>query len=86
MSQEGDASSIAPSSAAELDPAQVLYLRQRIESEQNLILGLIGGLGAALVGAILWAGITVVTATRSASRPSASVSWWASSCAISARG
>ncbi len=47
--------------AAELDPAQLLYLRQKLESEQNLLLGIVGGIGAAIAGAAVWAGVTVVT-------------------------
>jgi thiamine monophosphate synthase len=47
--------------AKQLDPSQVQYLQQRLESEQNLPLAAIGGIGAALVGAAVWAGITVVS-------------------------
>ncbi len=47
--------------AAQLDPAQVEYLRQRLESEQNLPLAIAGGLGASLAGACVWAGVTVVS-------------------------
>jgi len=44
-----------------LDPSQVQYLQQRLESEQNLAMGSIGGFVAAVVGAGVWAGITVAT-------------------------
>ncbi len=44
-----------------LDQSQVLYLQQQLESEQNLVLGALGGLGASLLGAAAWAGVTVVT-------------------------
>ena len=47
--------------AAQLDPAQVQYLQQQLESEQNLVLGVAGGLGASILGAAVWAGITVVS-------------------------
>lgn len=47
--------------APTLDPAQVAYLEQRLQSEQNLPLGAIAGAAAALVGAAAWAGITVAT-------------------------
>lgn len=50
--------------ANELDPSQIQYLQQRLESEQNLPLAAIGGIGAALVGAAVWAGITVVSGYR----------------------
>ncbi|MGI9592106.1 MAG: hypothetical protein ACR2P8_12110 [Myxococcota bacterium] len=45
----------------ELDPAQVGYLRQRLESEQNLVAGAAAGFAASLVGAAAWAGMTVAT-------------------------
>jgi hypothetical protein len=45
----------------ELDPAQLLYLRQKLESEQNLPLGVLGGIAASFAGAAVWAGVTVVT-------------------------
>jgi hypothetical protein len=45
----------------ELDPAQVQYLRQRLESEQNLPLAFVVGLIASIAGAAVWAGLTVVT-------------------------
>jgi hypothetical protein len=48
-------------SAPPIDPAQLEYLRQRLESEQNLPLGVLAGAVASLVGAALWAGITVAT-------------------------
>ena len=44
-----------------LDPSQVQYLQQRLESQQNLALGGIGGFVAAVLGAGVWAGITVAT-------------------------
>ena len=44
-----------------LDPAQLAYLQQRLEADQNLLAGLGAGLVAALVGAAAWAGITVAT-------------------------
>jgi len=47
--------------AKQLDPSQIQYLQQRLESEQNLPLAAIGGFGAALLGAAVWAGITVVS-------------------------
>ena len=44
-----------------IDPAQVAYLQQRLHSEQNLLLGAAAGMIAALAGAAVWAGVTVVT-------------------------
>ena len=48
-------------SAPELDPAQIEYIRQRLDSEQNLPLALAAGGAASLAGAAVWAGVTVVT-------------------------
>ncbi len=45
----------------ELDPAQLAYVQQRLEAEQNLVVGAAAGLAASLVGAGAWAGITVAT-------------------------
>lgn len=45
----------------ELDGSQVQYLKQRLESEQNLALGGIGGFVAAVLGAGVWAGVTVAS-------------------------
>jgi hypothetical protein len=44
-----------------LDPAQLAYLKQRLEADQNLVTGLGAGLVASLLGAAIWAGITVAT-------------------------
>ena len=38
----------------ELDPVKVQELQERIQEEQNLTLGIVTGLAAALLGAILW--------------------------------
>ncbi len=47
--------------APELDPTRLHHLMERLRGEQNLNLGILGGAAAALVGAALWAGITVAT-------------------------
>ncbi len=60
MSDEGSPTPEEDGSA-QLDPSQVQYLQQRLESEQNLLLAVVGGLGASLLGAGAWAGITVVS-------------------------
>ncbi len=44
-----------------LDSAQAQYLRDRLSSEQNLGAAGLGGAVAALVGAVVWAAITVFT-------------------------
>ena len=49
------------SESTQIDPAQVAYIRQRLESEQNLVLGTAAGLVASIVGAGVWAGVTIVT-------------------------
>ncbi len=60
MSEE-NSSSQPEGEASQLDPSQVQYLRQRLESEQNLLLAAAGGLGASVLGAGVWAGVTVVS-------------------------
>ena len=47
--------------APQLDPSQLEYLRQRLETEQNLPLGVVAGFIAAILGAGVWAAITVAT-------------------------
>lgn len=47
--------------APRLDPAQLQYLKQQLESEQSFGLALVVGTLAALVGAAAWAGATVLT-------------------------
>jgi hypothetical protein len=44
-----------------IDRSQVEYLKQRLESEQNLPLGVVAGAVASLAGAGIWAGVTVAT-------------------------
>ena len=44
-----------------IDPSQIEYLKQRLESEQNLLLGIVAGAVASLAGAGVWAGVTVAT-------------------------
>lgn len=44
-----------------LDPAQAAYLRQRLHSEQSLVLGTVAGVVASLAGASAWAGVTIAT-------------------------
>jgi len=45
----------------EIDPVYMNMLRERLRSQQNLIGGILAGVVAASVGAILWAVITVAT-------------------------
>jgi hypothetical protein len=49
------------SEEAAIDPAQAAFLRQRLASEQNLVLGAAAGIAASLAGAAAWAAITVAT-------------------------
>jgi hypothetical protein len=53
----------SPSHAATsiLDEGRLYQYRERLQLEQNLPLGLVGGLCATFVGALLWASITVST-------------------------
>jgi hypothetical protein len=50
-----------PQYIREIDTFKAQEFQERIETEQNLVLGTIAGSAAALAGAILWAVITVVT-------------------------
>jgi hypothetical protein len=45
----------------EIDPVKLKMLNDRLRSQQNLVGGIIAGVAAAGVGAILWAIITVTT-------------------------
>ena len=47
-----------------VDPVQLQFLLQRMRDQQNLALGSIAAAVAALVGAALWAGITLGTGYR----------------------
>ena len=47
--------------ATQVDPAQVNFALDQLRSQQNLIAGSLAGLAASLVGAGLWAVVTVVT-------------------------
>ena len=60
MSEE-NSSSQPEDESIQLDPSQIQYLRQRLESEQNFLLAAAGGLGASVLGAGIWAGVTVVS-------------------------
>jgi hypothetical protein len=46
---------------AEIDTYKLQRFMKRVKEEQNLPLALLGGFGAAVLGAALWAAITVVT-------------------------
>ncbi len=57
-----DTQSVEPEAqVVELDPAQIQYLQQQLETEQNLPLGIAGGVVASVAGAAVWAGITFAT-------------------------
>jgi len=58
MSEEGALQ--AEATGPQPDPAQLLYLRQQLESEQNLPLAVVAGLAASLAGAAAWAAVTVL--------------------------
>lgn len=51
---------LAPSSPS-IDPAKASALYAQLVRQQNLPLGVIGGLAAAIVGAVIWAAVTIAT-------------------------
>lgn len=44
-----------------VDPMKAEAFKRQLEAEQNLLMGLVGGLLAAIIGAAVWAGVTVAT-------------------------
>ena len=44
-----------------VDPVKMQAFNDRLEAEQNLLLGVLGGVVAAAIGAAIWAVVTVVT-------------------------
>jgi hypothetical protein len=53
--------STPPPPEPQIDQAQLQYAIEQLRSQQNLAGGVIAGLVAALAGAAVWAGITVLT-------------------------
>lgn len=51
----------AEEGGVEFDEQKLIDLFDRLEGEQSFALGLLAGLGAAFVGALIWAAITYVT-------------------------
>jgi hypothetical protein len=51
----------APSVPVEVDELKLQTLMQEIKDNQNLPLGILGGIGAAAIGATIWAMITALT-------------------------
>lgn len=45
----------------QVDPVKMQAFNDRLEAEQNLLLGVLGGVVAAVIGAAIWAVVTVVT-------------------------
>jgi hypothetical protein len=58
---ENQSSSQPQSAASILDEGKLYQYRERLRLEQNLPLALLGGVAAAVVGAVLWAIISVAT-------------------------
>jgi hypothetical protein len=46
---------------ATIDPFKLQGFMQQLKNSQNLPLGMLGGLGAAIISAVIWAAITVIT-------------------------
>ena len=45
----------------ELDPEKVQVFQAQMEMQQNMLMAIAGGAGAAVIGAAVWAGVTVST-------------------------
>lgn len=45
----------------EIDPSKLAAFRAQLERQQSLFMGILGGVGAAVVCAAVWAGVTVAT-------------------------
>lgn len=58
---ENQSSSQPHVAASLLDDGKLYQYRERLRLEQNMPLALLGGVGAAVIGAVLWAIITVAT-------------------------
>ncbi len=61
VNQEVDQKVEAQTPEVEIDKAQYEQFLYRIEGNQNLSMGIIGGIIAALIGACAWATVTVLT-------------------------
>lgn len=48
-------------SQVSIDPVRLQMIEERLQSEQNLALGIVAGLVAALIGAAIWAAVTYYT-------------------------
>ena len=59
--QENMETTEAAAATPNLDPERVAAFEQKLLARQNLPLALAGGFAAALVGAIIWAAVTVAT-------------------------
>jgi hypothetical protein len=60
-SNKGNTQSQSPNQQLVVDESKSKMLLQQIRDNQNLTMGLIGGLGAAALGSIVWATITALT-------------------------
>ena len=61
MQEENNKEPLEQTPEFEIDPARYQQLIDQIESNQNLQMAIIGGIIAAVIGASLWAAITVIT-------------------------
>jgi hypothetical protein len=61
VSEELNQESVEPEGADEIDPMKVEMLLQEIRDNQNLLMGIVGGVLAAAAGAAIWAVITAFT-------------------------
>ena len=61
MSDEPVGDNETTEETVQIDPARLQYVLDRVRSQQNMAGAILAGLAASLLGAAVWAGVTVVT-------------------------
>lgn len=61
MNEQKNEESTNAGSLSDVDRMQLQRLIQEIRDDQNLVFGIVGGVGAAAIGATVWAIVTVLT-------------------------
>lgn len=61
MREQSNGEDSKTDASVEIDHVRLQRFMQGLRDEQNLLFGVLGGLGAAIIGAVIWAVITYVT-------------------------